>query len=70
MHPKNHQYRGERRQRGAKPEARRANAGRLIEKAFPRASNVMLVHKGKKVRVGYRIQTTAPRWRIADRVRR
>jgi large subunit ribosomal protein L24 len=47
--------------------ARRANEqGGIIEKDLPlNASNVMLVHKGKKVRVGYKTQDDGTKVRIA-----
>jgi len=47
--------------------ARRANeAGGIIEKDLPLdASNVMLVHKGKKVRVGYQTRDDGTKVRIA-----
>jgi large subunit ribosomal protein L24 len=47
--------------------ARRANeAGGIIEKDMPLdASNVMLVHKGKKVRVGYQTKDDGTKVRIA-----
>ena len=47
--------------------ARRANeAGGIIEKDLPfDASNVMLVHKGKTVRVGYQIKDDGTKVRIA-----
>ena len=47
--------------------ARRANeAGGIIEKDLPfHASNVMLVHKGKTVRVGYRLNDDGTKVRIA-----
>lgn len=45
----------------------RANdPGGIIEKDMPLdASNVMLVHKGKKVRVGYQIQDDGTKVRVA-----
>ncbi|HYN34180.1 MAG TPA: 50S ribosomal protein L24 [Ilumatobacteraceae bacterium] len=47
--------------------AQRANdAGGIIEKDMPLdASNVMLVHKGKKVRVGYQTKDDGTKVRIA-----
>ncbi len=47
--------------------ARRANEqGGIIHKDLPlHASNVMLVHKGKKVRVGYTFQDDGKKVRIA-----
>jgi large subunit ribosomal protein L24 len=47
--------------------ARRANEqGGIIHKDLPlHASNVMLVHKGKKVRVGYQTQDDGTKVRIA-----
>jgi len=47
--------------------ARRANeAGGIIEKDLPLdASNVMLVHKGKKVRIGYKTKDDGTKVRIA-----
>jgi large subunit ribosomal protein L24 len=47
--------------------ARRANdPGGIIEKDMPLdASNVMLVHKGKKVRVGYTTKDDGTKVRIA-----
>ena len=47
--------------------ARRANeAGGIIEKDLPLdASNVMLVHKGKKVRVGYQTKDDGTKVRVA-----
>jgi large subunit ribosomal protein L24 len=47
--------------------ARRANeAGGIIEKDMPLdASNVMLVHKGKPVRVGYQTKDDGTKVRIA-----
>ena len=47
--------------------ARRANdPGGIIDKDLPiHASNVMLVHKGKKVRVGYKTQDDGTKVRIA-----
>ena len=47
--------------------ARRANeAGGIIEKDLPfDASNVMLVHKGKTVRIGYQIKDDGTKVRIA-----
>jgi large subunit ribosomal protein L24 len=47
--------------------AQRANeAGGIIEKDLPfDASNVMLVHKGHKVRVGYKIEDDGTKVRIA-----
>jgi large subunit ribosomal protein L24 len=47
--------------------ARRANeAGGIIEKDLPfHVSNVMLVHKGKKVRVGYKFQDDGTKVRVA-----
>ena len=49
--------------------ARRANEpGGIIEKDLPiHASNVMLVHKGKPTRVGYKIQSDGTKVRIAKR---
>lgn len=46
---------------------RRANeAGGIIDKDMPiDASNVMLVHKGKTVRVGYRINDDGTKVRVA-----
>ena len=48
-------------------QARRANeAGGIIEKDLPLdASNVMLVHKGKKVRVGYQTKDDGTKVRVA-----
>ena len=45
----------------------RANEpGGIIDKDLPiHASNVMLVHKGKKVRIGYRINDDGTKVRIA-----
>ncbi len=45
----------------------RANdPGGIIEKDLPiNASNVMLVHKGRKVRVGYEIQDDGTKVRVA-----
>jgi large subunit ribosomal protein L24 len=45
----------------------RANEqGGIIDKDMPiDASNVMLVHKGKKVRVGYKIQDDGTKVRVA-----
>lgn len=47
--------------------ARRANEqGGIIEKDLPiDASNVMLVHKGRKVRIGYQIQDDGTNVRVA-----
>jgi large subunit ribosomal protein L24 len=47
--------------------ARRANeAGGIIEKDLPLdASNVMLVHNGKKVRIGYKTQDDGTKVRVA-----
>lgn len=47
--------------------ARRANdAGGIIEKDLPfDVSNVMLVHKGKTVRIGYKFQDDGTKVRIA-----
>ena len=47
--------------------ARRANEqGGIIHKDLPlHASNVMLVHKGRKVRVGYKTQDDGTKVRIA-----
>ena len=47
--------------------ARRANEpGGIIEKDLPfDVSNVMLVHKGKKVRVGYKVQDDGTKVRVA-----
>ena len=47
--------------------ARRANEqGGIIHKDLPlHASNVMLVHKGKKVRIGYKTQDDGTKVRIA-----
>ena len=47
--------------------AQRANdPGGIIEKDLPLdASNVMLVHKGKKVRIGYQIQDDGTKVRVA-----
>jgi large subunit ribosomal protein L24 len=47
--------------------ATRANdQGGIIEKDLPiDASNVMLVHKGKKVRIGYRIEDDGTKVRVA-----
>jgi large subunit ribosomal protein L24 len=47
--------------------ARRANEqGGIIEKDLPiHASNLMLVHKGKKVRIGYQIQDDGTKVRVA-----
>ena len=47
--------------------ARRANEqSGIIDKDMPiDASNVMLVHKGKKVRVGYQIQDDGTKVRVA-----
>ena len=47
--------------------ARRANEqGGIIHKDLPlHASNVMLVHKGKKVRVGYKTQDDGTKVRVA-----
>jgi large subunit ribosomal protein L24 len=47
--------------------ARRANeGGGIIEKDMPLdASNVMLVHKGKRVRVGYQTKDDGTKVRIA-----
>ena len=47
--------------------ARRANEqGGIIEKDLPfDVSNVMLVHKGKKVRVGYKTQDDGTKVRVA-----
>jgi large subunit ribosomal protein L24 len=47
--------------------ARRANdPGGIIEKDMPLdASNVMLVHNGKPVRVGYKIQDDGTKVRVA-----
>ena len=46
---------------------RRANdPGGIIDKDMPiHASNVMLVHKGKKVRVGYEIREDGTKVRVA-----
>jgi len=48
---------------------RRANeAGGIIDRDMPmHASNVMLVHKGKTTRVGYKIQADGTKVRIAKR---
>ncbi len=48
--------------------ARRANEqGGIIEKDMPfDVSNVMLVHKGKPIRVGYKIQDDGTKVRIAQ----
>jgi large subunit ribosomal protein L24 len=47
--------------------ARRANdRGGIIDKDMPiHASNVMLVHKGKPVRVGYQTQSDGSKVRVA-----
>lgn len=47
--------------------ARRANEqGGIIDKDMPiHASNVMLVHKGKAVRVGYRVESDGRKVRVA-----
>ena len=47
--------------------ARRANEqGGIIDKDMPiHASNVMLVHKGKAVRVGYRTESDGRKVRVA-----
>ena len=47
--------------------ATRANEqGGIIDKDMPiHASNVMLVHKGKKVRIGYKIQDDGTKVRVA-----
>lgn len=47
--------------------ARRANEqGGIIDKDMPiHASNVMLVHKGKAVRVGYRVEADGRKVRVA-----
>ena len=47
--------------------ARRANEpGGIIDKDMPiDASNVMLVHKGRKVRVGYKTQDDGTKVRVA-----
>jgi large subunit ribosomal protein L24 len=49
--------------------ARRANQqGGIIDRDMPvDASNVMLVHKGKTTRVGYKIQSDGSKVRIAKR---
>jgi len=49
--------------------ARRANQqGGIIDRDMPvDASNVMLVHKGKTTRVGYKIQADGTKVRIAKR---
>ena len=46
---------------------RRANeAGGIIEKDLPfNVSNVMLVHNGRKVRIGYKVQDDGTKVRIA-----
>ncbi|HSB84661.1 MAG TPA: 50S ribosomal protein L24 [Ilumatobacteraceae bacterium] len=49
--------------------ARRANQpGGIIDRDMPiDASNVMLVHKGKPTRVGYKIQADGSKVRVAKR---
>jgi large subunit ribosomal protein L24 len=49
--------------------ARRANQqGGIIDRDMPiHASNVMLVHKGKTTRVGYKIQSDGTKVRVAKR---
>jgi len=49
--------------------ARRANQpGGIIDRDMPvDASNVMLVHKGKTTRVGYKIQSDGSKVRVAKR---
>jgi large subunit ribosomal protein L24 len=49
--------------------ARRANQpGGIIDRDMPiDASNVMLVHKGKPTRVGYKIQADGTKVRVAKR---
>jgi large subunit ribosomal protein L24 len=45
-----------------------AQQGGIIDKDMPiDASNVMLVHKGKPTRVGYRIQADGTKVRVAKR---
>jgi large subunit ribosomal protein L24 len=45
---------------------RASDQGGIIDKDLPMdASNVMLVHKGKKVRVGYQIQNDGTKVRVA-----
>jgi large subunit ribosomal protein L24 len=45
---------------------RASDQGGIIDKDLPMdASNVMLVHKGKKVRVGYQIQDDGTKVRVA-----
>ena len=45
---------------------RASDQGGIIDKDLPiDASNVMLVHKGKKVRVGYQIQDDGTKVRVA-----
>jgi large subunit ribosomal protein L24 len=49
--------------------ARRANQpGGIIDRDMPiHASNVMLVHKGKPTRVGYKVQADGTKVRVAKR---
>ena len=49
--------------------ARKANQpGGIIDRDMPvHASNVMLVHKGKTTRVGYKIQSDGTKVRVAKR---
>lgn len=43
-----------------------SNTGGIVDKDMPiNASNVMLVHKGKPVRVGYRIEADGTKVRVA-----
>ena len=52
-------------QRHSKP-SRANDQGGIIDKDMPiDASNVMLVHKGKKVRVGYKVNDKGEKVRIA-----
>ena len=49
--------------------ARKANQqGGIIDRDMPiHASNVMLVHKGKRTRVGYKIESDGTKVRVAKR---
>jgi large subunit ribosomal protein L24 len=45
-----------------------ANTGGIIDKDMPiNASNVMLVHKGKPTRVGYKVKSDGTKVRVAKR---
>jgi large subunit ribosomal protein L24 len=45
-----------------------ANTGGIVDKDMPiNASNVMLVHKGKPTRVGYKVKSDGTKVRVAKR---